>query len=227
MDTERVLSRFAFYGELPPADSASLRASAQGATLAPDTHFYREGDSVSQLALVGEGSLRVYKESETGRQITLYHVQGGEACLVNMLSVFLERPAAANAVVEAEVTAVVLPAGPVRSLVRRSDALRNFVFESMAQRVIEVMALTEEVAFRRMDQRLAEHLLGRFGGPGGPRPELAVTHEEIAGELGTAREVVSRLLKELERTGAVGLARGRIQLRETEVLRRAAHPTLT
>lgn len=222
MDKSAILERFSFYQRLPKADQAAVLGSARAVSLPAGSDFYCEGDVVPQFALVGLGSIRVFKVGVTGREITLYHVQEGETCLINMLCVFLERPASANARAEAPVEAVVLPAAQFRELARRSDAVRTFVFEAMAARLIDVMTVTAEVAFRKMDERLADHLERRFDLRGQPRTEIIVTHEEIAAELGTAREVVSRLLKELERSGAVSLSRGHIQLRDVRILGEAA-----
>ncbi len=91
-----------------------------------------------------------------------------------------------------------------------------------ANRLTEVMSLVEEVAFRRMDQRLARRLTELFLLEEGPERSVEITHADIAADLGTAREVVSRLLKEFERVGAIGLSRGRIVLRDAATLRELA-----
>ena len=184
--------------------------------------FYREGDLCPSFALVGRGEIRVFKTSVTGREITLYHVQDGEPCLVNVLCVFLGRPAMASAIVEAPTDAVVVPAAVFREWVSAYDSVRRFVFETMAARVVDVMTLVEEVAFGKMDARLAQLLVRRFSMKGLALRVLSTTHEELAAELGTAREVVSRLLKEFERLGAIGLARGRVDLRDGALLQRLA-----
>lgn len=221
MTKRAILEKFAFYRQLPKTDQLALFDSAREAALPAGADFCREGDEAAELALVGSGDIRVFKTSLTGREIALYHVQEGGACLVNMLSVFLARPAMASARIEVAIEAVVIPAAVFRALLSSSSTVREFVFEAMAVRLIDVMTLIEEIAFRRMDERLAEYLEQRFDHRGaGPR-QIAVTHEEIARELGTAREVISRLLKELERAGAVRLARGSIELRDDAALRRA------
>ena len=176
--------------------------------------FYREGDACGQFALVGTGSIRVFKVGETGREITLYHVRDGEACLINMLCVLLGRPAMACAVTEKQVDAVIVPGGAAREWVDTDSTIRSFVLEAMGQRLVDVMTLVEEVAFRRMDDRLARLLLQRFV----RFRVIPATHEDIAAELGTAREVISRLLKEFARQGAIGIARGQIELRDEQVL---------
>lgn len=195
-----------------------MAAVGQYANFAAGTFLYHEGDKCDQFALVGTGSIRVFKTTITGHEITLYHVQDGQACLVNMLSIFLQRPAMATAVVEVPTEAVIVPAISFRNWVDSDDAMRKFIFESMAVRLIDVMVLAEELAFRKLDQRLARSLLDHFSTKAHPFPVLAMTHDELARELGTAREVISRLLKEFERLGAIGISRGQIELLDKNAL---------
>jgi CRP/FNR family transcriptional regulator len=122
------------------------------------------------------------------------------------------------AVAEEDSEAIVTPASTFRRWIAEHEPLRTFVFQMFSTRLAEVMSLVEEVAFRRMDQRLAHRLLELFHAGAGPRAHVPVTHAELAADLGTAREVVSRLLKEFERLGAIGLSRGRILLRDRERL---------
>jgi CRP/FNR family transcriptional regulator len=121
-------------------------------------------------------------------------------------------------VVEEAVEAVAFPGDVLRRWVEVSPAVREFVFGLFTSRLAHVMTLLEEIVFRRVDDRLTEFLGDQFREAGGSQPVLRITHEAIAAELGTAREVVSRLLKELERRGAIRLSRGRIALRDPAVL---------
>jgi CRP/FNR family transcriptional regulator len=222
MDKMTILERLALYKDAPPALQQRIAEATSPVNLAAGDFFYHEGDAQKVFALVGRGDIRVFKTSEGGREITLYHVQDGEPCLVNMLCVFLDRPAMASARVEAPTEAVIVPAPVFREWIRSENVVRNFVFASMATRLVTVMTLVEEVAFRRMDVRLAELLQRRFAPAGLPGAVAVTTHEELAAELGTAREVVSRLLKEFERTGMVAVGRGRLELRDEAQLRAVA-----
>ena len=221
MDKAAILERFSFYRDSTSEWKSKFTESAHYVQLPKGAFFYREGDDVGQFALVGSGSIRVFKVSETGREISLYHVRDGQTCLVNMLCVFLGRSAMATAEVETAVEATVFSAAVFRDWCKTSDSIHRFSFEAIAERMVEVMTLVSEVAFRRMDSRLASVLLDRFD-RARPAEFISTTHEEIAGELGTAREVVSRLVKELELEGAVKLERGRIELRNVDSLRRLA-----
>ena len=219
MDKQTILEKFSFFRDASSQFQNSMAKLAKYAGVAPGTFLYHQGEHCEKFALVGAGDIRVFKTEASGHEITLYHVQDGQACLVNMLGIFLERPAMATAVVDVLTEVVVMPATSLRGWVDSDQALRKFVFESMATRMIEVMVLAEELAFRRMDQRLGRLLLDRFASKRGPCKVITTTHEELARELGTVREVVSRLLKELEREGAVGTSRGHIELLNEELLK--------
>jgi CRP/FNR family transcriptional regulator len=210
MDTNSILEQFSFYRQAEKSVKAIYAEAAKGFSLSEGTVFYREGETIGGVALVGRGDIRVFKSGESGREVTLYHVRGAEACFVNMMCVYLQRPALANAQVEASTEAVILRPEVFREGVRSDDALREFVFASTAQRMVDVISLIDEIAFRRMDARLEDLLLQRFS----RQQTIATTHELIASELGSAREVISRLLKDLEQRGAIALGRGHIELRD-------------
>jgi CRP/FNR family transcriptional regulator len=213
-----VLQQFQFFRQSSASLQTTLQQGAHYACLPEGAYFFHEGDRCDQVALVGAGNIRVYKTGETGREITLYHVRPGEGCLLNMLSVFRRVKTAGTALVETAVEAVVFPADTFRELVARSEAVRSFVFEMMAARLVHVLTLVEEITFRKMDMRLADFLLHRFAAAPAGDSIVSLTHEQIAAELGTAREVVSRLLKELERVGAIELARGQVKLCDKALL---------
>lgn len=218
MQATRILERFSFYRDGPAALQRDILAAGELARLPVGTYFSHEGDRCQHVAVVGHGNIRVFKAGDMGQEITLYHVQDEEPCLVNMLAVFLDRPAMASAIVETPTDAVLMPAALFRHWVDTVSTVRRFVFENMATRVVDVLVLVESLAFRKMDQRLARLLLDRFSHETQGVPVIAKTHEELARELGTAREVVSRLIKEFARLGAISVGRGRIELVDRQVL---------
>lgn len=220
MDKLAVLDGFSFFRDATAEMRSTVESAGKPLLLPPGAFVFRDGDRCDQFALVGRGGLRVFKTAETGREITLYHVQAGEICLMNTLSVFLGTPVRATALVEAPLEALVLPRPVFLEWLRTNDAVRSFIFGAMAERLFDVLTLVEEVAFGQMDVRLAHLLSRRFANNGVPLREISTTHEDLAAELGTVREVVSRLLKEFERQGALETARGRILLRDEGVLRR-------
>lgn len=217
MSDPTLLQAFPFYRSVADPDRAALAAAAEHASLAPGQVFYREGETCGRVGLVRRGDLRVFRSMGTGREMTLYHVRDGELCLVNMLSAFLGDPARASAIAEEPTDAILLPAVVFRKLLTHDENLLAYVFTSMATRFVDVVTLVEEISVRRMDARLAALLLRRSLAHSS-QGVIRATHDELASELGTAREVVTRLLNELERGGGVRLGRGRITLVDLRAL---------
>lgn len=168
-------------------------------------HLAWEGQECTGLGLVLAGMARVYKLGESGREITLYRVEPGESCILTASCLLSGQPFPAFAQVEQTLQARWLPAQPFRQRMHQSEAWRSFVFQLLSRRLASVIGVVEEVAFRRVDHRLAEFLLLHPQG-------CALTHQQIAQELGSSREVISRLLKDFERHGWVSLGRGHLSL---------------
>lgn len=224
MQAKEILELFEFFKSAPADLRQEIHESSERVSLPVGFHPFQEGSGCPNVAFVGRGDIRVFKVSSEGREITLYHVTEGETCLLTLNAAIGNSLYPASAVAEAAVEAVVVPVERFRSWIQRDESIRTFVFEQMAHRVSDLMALIHEVVFRRMDRRLADYLLRGFEGQGAEDNVLAVTHGAIAGELGTAREVVSRVLKELEREGAVKLGRSHIELADQAVLCALARP---
>ena len=216
MDSREILERVSFYREAPRPLQSNMLAAARHVSLAPGEALYREGEVSNGFAAIGRGSIRVFRLGATGREITLYHVHDRQTSLIGMLSTLLRRPAIATAEAEFETEAVLMPGAALREWVAGSESMRAFIFETTTRALMDVTTLLEDVAFRTMDCRLATLLLQHFAS----RPVIDMRHEDIAAELGTAREVVSRLLETHERIGAIRLSRGRVELIDPANLRR-------
>lgn len=217
-----ILTKLPFYQIAPPELQREIAAASQVVHLEAGQYFLREGDTCAHFAVLASGRMRVFKLGDSGHEITLYHVSGGEACPLNVSCILSDRPVPAMARVEEAVEAIVIPEAIFRRWMAQHEALRSFVFQMFATRLSEIMSLVEEVAFRRMDRRLAGRLRDLLLHDGTPRSSVEITHAQLASDLGTAREVVSRLLKEFERLGAITLARGRIALKNGALLRELA-----
>ena len=215
MDKQAILERLDFYREAPPELQPTMSAAARYVKLAPGDFLFREGDASREFAAVGAGSIRVFRIGTTGREITLYHVRSEQSSLVSMLGVLLARPVIATGQAEVPTEAVTLPGSALREWVVTSDPMRRYIFETVARALVDVTTLLEDVAFRTMESRLAAVLLEHFA----TADVISMRHEDIAAELGTAREVVSRLLEHYERRGAINLSRGRVEMRDEAVLR--------
>ncbi|GGB90748.1 hypothetical protein GCM10011352_15970 [Marinobacterium zhoushanense] len=156
--------------------------------------------------------MRVQKLSDSGREILLYRVEAGQSCILTTACLLGNRQYQAEAFTESPVKAVVIPSAAFQRAMEDSSALREFVFSGYGQRLTELLMLIEAIAFGRLDCRLAAYLLNQHPG------HLKITHQQIARELGTAREVVSRTLKEFERKGWLQLSRASIEILEPEKL---------
>lgn len=176
----------------------------------------REGDRCDHLALLTSGRARVFKLAESGREITLYHVEPGECCILTASCMLSGRAFPANATVEDDLEAVLIPGARVLDWMNASASWRQFLWGLLAERLGEVIGLVEEVAFRRIDERLGEYLANHALHKG---RLLQATHGQIAADLGTSREVVSRILKDFELRGLLKLSRGRIELGDPAALR--------
>jgi len=218
---QEMLAKVPFIDEASPELRNALAENAVVVRLRAGEYFLREGDSCAHFAVVASGRMRVFKLGENGHEITLYHVGPGEACPLNVSCILSETTVPAMACVEDDVEAIVVPAATFRRWIAEHESLRSFVFRMFAGRLTEVMSLVEEVAFRRMDQRLAGRLAELFESDGSDG-SVEITHAELAANLGTAREVVSRLLKEFERLDAIRLQRGKIFVRNSALLRTLA-----
>lgn len=173
-----------------------------------DDVFYSDGDVCAGIGLFLSGEVRVFKTGESGREITLYDVFPGETCILNASCILSHKGYPANAVALKDGEVLLVPAKVFQELIAGFDAMRQFIFSLFSQRFVEIMELLEEVAFGKMDRRLCDYLVEKSGDG-----ILNSTHQQIANDLGTSREVVSRLLKDLERQGAIQLSRNMIQLK--------------
>lgn len=175
-----------------------------------------EGDRPAFLPVVLRGAVRVYKASETGREVTLYRIEPGECCILTASCLLSGRPFRAAAEAEENGELVMIPRGEFLDWMDRYEFWRRYVFDLLARRLDVILATVEEVAFGKLDRRIGRFLL-EHAAEG--RHELHMTHSDIARELGTAREVVSRILKDFEREGCIQMARRTIVLRDPDVLR--------
>ena len=212
-----VYERFPFLARAEPSLRTAFFDHAMRTQLAKGTFICMEGNRCAHLPLVVSGTARVYKISEQGREITLYRIAPGESCILTASCVISDRAFPAFAIAETDIDAFAIPTMHFRAWMNQYEGWRAYVFELLATRLSTVMEVVEEVAFHHMDARLASYLLEATGGEGGL---IRKTHEAIAADLGTSREVVSRILKEFERKGYLSLSRGAVQVAAGLGLRR-------
>jgi len=177
--------------------------------------LFRDGDACNGYVLVVSGSIRVQKIDPQGHEIVLYRVEEGQSCMLTTTCLLAHQQYPAEGVAETDVDMVLLPLDVFDSALAGSPSFRQFVMANIGSRISDLMLLLEDVAFGRKDVRLAAFLLKNAKQNG---DVLELTHRQLAVELGTAREVVSRLIKDFERKGMVSLGRNRILILRHDLL---------
>lgn len=202
---------------IPPdpalAPLAELAARARPMRVPAGTRLFDAGQPCPGFPLVDEGSVSVSMLSPDGRRLELYRVEPGEVCVVSATCLFAHRVATATGEARTETALRVITPADFEDVCERDAVLRRYVMGLMAERLADLMALVEAVAFQRLDQRLAALLCARG-------PQLHATHQQLADELGTVREIISRLLRRFERDGWVVLGRERIDVADAAALQR-------
>lgn len=213
-DMDRLNATHPFLDGLDDAARAVLAAHAQCLTARADAVLFDEGSPCQGFPLVLSGAIRVARGSPGGRSLELYRVTAGELCVVSTACLLGQAPLSAHGqTLQATELVMLSPRG--FDLLCQHGAFRRFVFGTFSERLADLMALAEAVAFQRLDQRLAHALLGHG-------TQVHATHQALADELGTVREIVSRLLSRFERAGWVQLSRECIQVLDGPALRTLA-----
>ncbi len=181
------------------------------------------GDSADKFVIVLQGAIKVYETCENGREISLYRVHSGQVCVLTLTRLLLHSNRCAQAVAEQDIRLLAMPAEYFDRLLAESEDFRRYLMTSMAHCITDVMQLIAQVSFDQLDLRLAQ-LIRKFSVQTTPGEfHCSFTHQLIANELGTTREVVSRLLKGLERSGHIKLNRGNIEILDINELEKLCH----
>ena len=179
------------------------------------TEIMRVGDAITHIPIVQKGSLRILAQDSEGRERYLYHILPGESCATSLTCCVSKRESGVRAVVEEDAELVMIPVRYVEEWMVHPE-WRKYVNEMQAQRFQELLEAFEVVAFHKLDEQLWAYLMKRSQATGAHR--LALTHQEIADELGSPREVVTRLLQQLRARGLVELGRGYVEVRPAAMM---------
>ena len=194
-----------------------LRGGVQSVRLPAGQAVFHRGDACRNYLVVVSGSVRVQVFSPGGREVVLYRVGAGQSCVITTSCLISQEAYPAEGITEQETEALSIPQGLFDKALAHSENFRRFVFANQGRRLGDLIQRIEEVAFGRVDVRLAKHLVDRCAGHGGP---VSATHQQLASELGTAREVISRQLKLFEKKGWIALHRGSIEIVQPQALSR-------
>ena len=201
---QRLFDTFPTLGQLDASARQSLLDSAQEMHIASGAVVFEVGQACLHFVFILTGSVRVHLLDPEGHEIVLYRLGPGDTCILTMAALLGRAPYAAYAVTESEVSAASIQVSVFDALMAAHASFRQFVFASHAGRIADLINVVTDVAFTRVGVRLA-HCLLRQASPDGA---VRLTHEALAMELGSAREVISRNLKVLEQQGYVRRGQG-------------------
>ncbi len=206
-DNNKILSLLPQFSQMDAAARRLLDEHGRIIQVAKGSVIFRPGSVCETYLIVIEGSVRTSMVSDSGREIVLYRVESGQSCVLTTSCLLGGLEYNAEGVAETDIVALGLPRSVFLQLLEVSESFRQLAFGAFSERLRDLMVLINEVAFGQIDRRLAAYLMKKA-----KAGEVRATHQEIAVELGTAREVVSRVLKDFEGRGIVGLERGRIRI---------------
>ncbi|WP_087066001.1 Crp/Fnr family transcriptional regulator [Intestinibacillus massiliensis] len=215
---------FPFWNKLTAVQQALLRNAVTERHAKKGEVLHNGSEDCVGLLLVKEGQLRAYMLSEEGREITLYRLLDRDICLFSASCVLHSIAFDVSVQAERDTVFLHIPSSVYQELMQQSAAVANYTNEVMASRFSDVMWLMDQVLYKRMDARVAAFLLEESALAG--TAELKITHEAIARHLGSAREVVTRMLKYLQNEGAVAVSRGGVTITDAEALGQIAGDSL-
>ena len=206
-----LLERFPVFSEVDPAALAEMLRDAQVLRAPAGSILFDAKQPCRGFPLLLEGSVHVMKAAPSGREIVLYRVDPGQGCILSGGCLLGHTDYSATGIAESDVTLISVPPAQFNTLMLECEPFRRFIFGMYGERLAEVMELVEEVAFRKLDSRLAQLLIHRG-------PVIEATHQKLADELGSVREIVSRLLRSFEQRGWVRLERERVSVLDPKSL---------
>lgn len=216
IDRGALLRLYPALADLPPARLDRLLQPTALFQLPAGTCVFSERQPCSGFPLLLDGCIKVVKQASSGRELLLYRVSPGGSCIISSSCLLGHTDYNARGIAETPLTLLALPVGEFGRLLVDHAPFRDFVFHLFSERIGELMQLVEEVAFARLDQRLAKLILARQA------ETLNITHQQLADELGSVREIVSRLLKGFAAQGLVSLGREQLTVIDRDGLHKLA-----
>lgn len=200
------MRNYKFFNNLSLESQELLLANAKKTTIPKNTQLFYQGDKCQNILFLTKGTARVYRQHESGKEITLYYLQPFEQCNVNLSGALSNILAIGSAITEDEVEGYYIDSNIIRELFFKEDSFREYVLELFASRLDSMANLVEDLRFKKIDERLLEWIESQN------QKTITVTHDNIASHLGTSREIISRILKSFEGEGLLTLSRGKIEL---------------
>lgn len=216
---DRLFTLFPALQDMPAALWQRFDREAAYIEAPAGTVLFESSGPCQAFPMLLSGSVRVAKTGANGRELQLYRVLPGESCIITSSCLLGEAAYPARGVAESDLAAVVVPRALFTQLIEQHSPFRAVIFGLFGERLAELMQLVEEIAFRKLDQRLAALLLAKG-------ETVNATHQNLADELGSVREIISRLLKSFEGQGLVALKREQIQILDAAALHAIAQAVL-
>lgn len=207
-NSEEWVERFPGLARLEPTAKKSLLTRSQIIDVPEGTMVFGPGKSPENMLFLLDGTVRVQQVSDTGHEIVLYRIQAGQSCVLTTACLLAYKDYSAEGIAETAVQAAAVPRDAFDELVATSKSFRDFVFAAFSKRITDLFLMIDEVAFQRLDVRLADKLIALSD----HKDKIMTTHQKLSVELGTAREVISRQLQEFQRRGWIEQERGSVTL---------------
>ncbi|MEH6579538.1 MAG: Crp/Fnr family transcriptional regulator [Amphritea sp.] len=204
-EQQQLFERFPLLADLD-APGQAIISRAKKVQLPANQIVFHQGDQCGHYIIVVEGTVKVLGRNESGREIVLYRIEQQGSCVLTTSCLLAGDLYPAEGITETKVTAFLIPQHDFQQALTESETLRRFIFDSYGERLARMISLVQEIAFERIEKRLARYLLEHVGAGF----VLLRSHQEIADELGTAREVVSRQLKTFEQKDWLALGRNQV-----------------
>lgn len=217
-DANKWVERFPGLSRLEPPVKKLLLDRSAVIDVRSGVTIFGPGNSPENMLFLLDGTVRVQQVSDTGHEIVLYRIHAGQSCVLTTACLLAYEHYSAEGITETKVQAAAIPRDVFDELVAQSKSFRDFVFAAFSKRITDLFLMIDEVAFQRLDVRLADKLIELSEGA----ETVATTHQKLSVELGTAREVISRQLQEFQRRGWVAQSRGKVSLLKRDQLERLA-----
>jgi len=201
------LLNYSFYHKIDDTAKEYLHKHLKAVNIPKGNILFFQGDICDNILFLTKGTVRLYIQSDDADEITLYQLHEGEQCIVNTASTISQTEAIGSAVTITDIEGYLLDVKSVKELAHTSDVYQSFLFEIYTLRMGTLAQLINDIKFKKLDTRILEWLKAQN------KNSIQTTHEFIANELGSSRVVVSRILKELEKSGKIALTRGAIELK--------------
>lgn len=202
------VDRFPGLSRLDLPTKQMLTARSTVVKVPQGTEIFGPGKSPENMLFLLDGTVRVQQVSDSGHEIVLYRIHAGQSCVLTTACLLAYEDYSAEGIAETDVEAAAVPRAVFDDLVAQSKPFRDFVFAAFSKRITDLFLMIDEVAFQKLDVRLADKLIQLSAG----QDMVATTHQKLSVELGTAREVISRQLQEFQRRGWIEQARGSVSL---------------